>query len=146
MFTMPRLIAAVLLAIAGFLGSELIKPLMPEGTQFGRFSLVNLALGAIMGWVVIGSRVGRGVVAAVNHGLTGTSALIFWGLFVQAGYEMLRLSLRRRYDGPVEALTDLFRIAIEYALTMATVPVLGTLFVGGILAAVLAEIAARHWR
>jgi hypothetical protein len=146
MFTMPRLVAAVLLAITGFLGSELIKPLMPEGTQFGRFSLVNLGLGAIMGWVVIGSRVGRGLVPAINNGVTGTAALIFWGLFVQAGYEMLRLSLRRRYDGPVEALTDLFRLGKDYALTMATAPVLGTLFLGGILAAFLAEIAARHWR
>jgi len=146
MFTMPRLVAAVLLAITGFLGSELIKPLMPEGTQFGLFSFVNMGLGAIMGWVVIGKRIGRGITAAINNGLTGTAALIFWGLFLQAGNEMLRLSLRRRYDGPVEALTDLFRIGMEYAQTMATVPVLGTLFVGGVVAAMLAEISARHWR
>lgn len=146
MFTMPRLIAAILLAVTGFLGSELIKPLMPEGTQFGRFSLVNLALGAAVGWVVIGSRVGRGIVPAINNGLTGAAALIFWGLFLQAGYEMLRLSLRRRYDGPVDALTDVFRIGMDHALTMATAPVLGALFLGGVLAAVLAETASRHWR
>ncbi|MDX5383113.1 MAG: TrgA family protein [Rhodobacterales bacterium] len=146
MLTAPRLVAALLLGGVGFLGSELIKPLMPEGTQFGLFSFVNLGLGALCGWIVIGSRIGRGVVPAVNNGLTGAAALIFWGLFLQAGNEMLRLSLRRRYDGPVEALTDLFRIGMEYALTMATVPVLGTLFVGGVVAAVLAEISARYWR
>ncbi len=146
MLTAPRLVAALLLGIVGFLGSELIKPLMPEGTQFGLFSFVNMGLGALSGWVVIGSRIGRGMVPAINNGLTGAAALIFWGLFLQAGNEMLRLSLRRRYDGPVEALTDLFRVGLEYGLTMATVPVLGTLFVGGVVAAVLAEISAKYWR
>lgn len=146
MLTAPRLVAALLLGIVGFLGSELIKPLMPEGTQFGLFSFVNMGLGALSGWVVVGSRIGRGMVPAINNGLTGAAALIFWGLFLQAGNEMLRLSLRRRYDGPVEALTDLFRVGLEYGLTMATVPVLGTLFVGGVVAAVLAEISAKYWR
>lgn len=146
MLTAPRLVAALLLGGVGFAGSELIKPLMPEGTQFGWFSFVNLGLGMIVGWVVIGSRIGRGIVPAINNGLTGAAALIFWGVFTQAGNEMLRLSLRRRYDGPVEGLTDLFRIAMDYALTMATVPVLGTLFLGGVLAAVLAEVSARYWR
>lgn len=146
MLTAPRLVAALLLGGVGFAGSELIKPLMPEGTQFGWFSFVNFGLGMIVGWVVIGSRIGRGIVPAINNGLTGAAALIFWGVFTQAGNEMLRLSLRRRYDGPVEGLTDLFRIAMDYALTMATVPVLGTLFLGGVLAAVLAEVSVRYWR
>lgn len=146
MFTAPRMVAAIFLAIVGFLASELIKPLMPEGTQFGWFSFVNLGLGAIMGWVVIGRRVGRGISAAIGNGVTGAAALIFWGLFTQSCNEMLRLSLRRRYDGPVEALTDLFRIGIEYAVTMATAPVLGTLLIGGIVAAMLAEVSFRYWR
>ena len=146
MFTAPRLVAAVLLAGVGFVASDLIRPLMPEGTQFGWFNYVNAVLGAIMGWVVIGKRVGRGVSAAVGNGVTGAAALIFWGLFTQSVNEMLRLSLRRRYDGPVEALTDMLRIGAEWALTIATVPVMGTIFIGGIVAAVLAEVSARHWR
>ncbi|MDX5402987.1 MAG: TrgA family protein [Rhodobacterales bacterium] len=146
MFTAPRLVAAVLLAGVGFVASDLIRPLMPEGTQFGWFNYVNAVLGAIMGWVVIGKRIGRGVSAAVGNGVTGAAALIFWGLFTQSVNEMLRLSLRRRYDGPVEALTDMLRIGAEWALTIATVPVMGTIFIGGIVAAVLAEVSARHWR
>lgn len=146
MLTAPRLVAALLLAIVGFAVSELIKPLLPEGTQFGLFSFINAGLGAIVGWLVIGSRIGRGMAAAISHGLTGAAALMFWGLFTQSVYEMLRLSLRRRYDGPVEALSDVFRVGLEHGITMSTVPVLGTLFAGGVIAAVLAEISARHWR
>jgi len=146
MFTAPRLVAALLLACVGFLTSELIKPLMIEGTQFGYFSFANAALGLIVGWVVIGRRIGRGISAAISYGLTGAAALMFWGLFSQSVNEMLRLSLRRRYKGPFEALTDMVRIFVEFGATMATPQVLGTLFIGGVLAAVLAEVSARHWR
>lgn len=146
MLTAPRLVAAVLLAVVGYLASELIKPLMPEGKDFGYFSYLNAVLGAFTGWIVIGKRVGRGVSPAIGHGFTAAVALAFWGLFVQSGNEMLRLALRRRYDGPLEALTDMFRIGIEFAVTMATVPVWGTLLLGGILAAFMAEVASRHWR
>jgi hypothetical protein len=146
MLTAPRLVAAVILAVVGYVASDLIKPLLPEGKDFGYFSLVNAALGAATGWVVIGKRVGRGISPSIGHGFTAAAALIFWGLFVQSGNEMLRLALRRRYDGPFEALTDMFRIGIEYAATIATVPVLGTVFLGGIVAAILAEIASRYWR
>ena len=146
MLTAPRLVAALSLACVGVVGSELIKPLMIEGTQFGYFTVVNAGLGALVGWVVIGSRIGRGLAAAVSYGLTATAALIFWGLFTQSVNEMLRLALRRRYKEPVEALTDTFRIGLEYAVTIATPQVLGTLFLGGVLAAVLAEISSRYWR
>ncbi|MFU8882064.1 MAG: TrgA family protein [Rhodobacterales bacterium] len=146
MFTAPRLVAALLLASVGFVTSELIKPLLDEGTQFGYFSFVNAALGFVVGWVVIGRRIGRGISAAISYGITGAAALIFWGLFSQSVNEMLRLSLRRRYKGPFEALTDMVRIFVEFGATIATPQVLGTLFIGGILAALLAEISARHWR
>lgn len=146
MFTAPRLVAAVLLAVVAVAASELIKPLMPEGTQFGMFSLVNAGLGALVGWIVIGKRIGRGISAAINNGLTGAAALLFWGLFTQSGNEMLRLSLRRRYKGPVEALTDMFRIGMEFAVTIATPAVLGTVILGAVVASVLAEVSSRYWR
>ncbi|MFU8865095.1 MAG: TrgA family protein [Rhodobacterales bacterium] len=146
MFTAPRLVAAVILAGVGYVASEMIKPLAPEGTQFGIFSLVNVALGALVGWFVIGSRIGRGMAAAISYGLTGTVVLIFWGLFTQSVNEMLRLALRRRYKGPFEAITDIFNLGIDFAVMIATPQVLGTLFLGGVLAAVLAEFSAKHWR
>ncbi|MCD1624715.1 TrgA family protein [Seohaeicola saemankumensis] len=146
MLTAPRLVAAIVLAVVGYLASDLIKPLLPEDKDFGYFSFVNAALGAATGWIVIGKRVGRGISPAIGHGFTAAAALIFWGLFVQSGNEMLRLALRRRFDGPLEALTDMLRIGLEFAVTMSTVPVLGTLFLGGVVAAILAEFASRHWR
>ena len=46
---------------------------------------------------------GRGWTAGINNGLTGVASLVFWALFVQGCYEMFRLAMRNRYDGPFEA-------------------------------------------
>jgi hypothetical protein len=146
MYTAPRLVAALLLAVVGFAVSELIKPLMPAGTQFGWFSFVNAGLAVLVGWKVIGARLGRGMSAAISYGLTGAAALLFWGLFTHSAAEMLRLSLRRRYGGPLEALTDMMRIGLDYGATIATPAVLGLLFLGGVAAALLAEVSGRYWR
>ena len=67
-----RLVAAVSLAIIAWIVSGLIPPLMPEGTDFGYFAFVNVGLGILCGWLVMGRRAGRGITAAINNGLTAT--------------------------------------------------------------------------
>ena len=144
--TAPRLVAALSLAAVGYVASETIKPLLPEGTQFGYFSVVNAVIGLAVGWVVIGARIGRGMAAAISYGLTAAVVLVFWGLFTQAINEMLRLALRRRFSGPSEALKGAVDLGLGYAALIATPAVLGTVVLGGIVAAVLAEFSARYWR
>lgn len=146
MLTAARLVAALCFALLGFVVSEQIKPLMPGDTQFGYFSQVNAAIGFIVGWLVVGRRAGRGGNAAIGNGLTGAAALTFWGLFIQAGREALRLTLDGRYREPVEAVVSIFQIGIEYFVIMATPTVLGTLAIGGIIGALIAEKTSRHWR
>lgn len=143
--TAARLVAAVLLALLAVAVSEMIKPLMPEGTNFGYFTWVNAVLGVLCGWTTIGRRVGRGVGVAVGTGLTGMGALVFWAIFIQAGYEMLRVSLRSRYRGPVEALEDMTRIFIDHAQMILTPHIAATLLAGGVVAGVAAELANRRW-
>lgn len=144
--TASRLIAALILAGTAWVASQGVKPLMPEGTIFGWFDYVNLALGGIVGWITIGSRTGRGMGPAVGHGLTGVFMLVFWAIFVQSCNEMLRQALRRYYKGPMEALLDILDIGLDYAQVLLSPNVFVPLLVGGILAGVLSEIAGRHWR
>jgi len=143
--TAARLVAAIFLAIVGWVASNTIRPLMPESTNFGYFNEVNLAIGFAVGWVVIGSRAGRGVSAAIGNGVTGAVALTFWGLFAQAGNEMLSRAMKLRYDGPTEAVVSIFEIGAEYFWIMATPQVLGTILIGGVVAAMAAEGAGRRW-
>lgn len=144
--TGARLIAALCLAFLAFVVSSQIMPLMPEGTDFGYFTHINVVLGVICGWKVIGSRAGRGTVPAINNGITGTAVMVFWALFIQGSYEMFRLAMRNRYDGPFEALSAIFVIGLDYAIVIAVPLVIGTLLAGGVAAGLAAERASKIWR
>ena len=141
-----KLVAALGLAVVGFVVSGQVMTLFEEDTNFGWFTWINVALGLAVGWVFVGTRAGRGWVSAINVGLTGGFLLVFWGLFVQSCNEMTRLAMKNRYDGAAEALTAIFQIGAEWALLMSTVQIWGTVLIGGILTGFLAEIAWRSWR
>ncbi|MDJ0822329.1 MAG: TrgA family protein [Paracoccaceae bacterium] len=144
--TAAKLIAGLCLAALAFATSELIKTLLPASTDFGIFSLLNTGIGFVCGWLIIGGRAGRGMSAAISNGFTGTVALVFWGLFIQAINEMTGLAMRHRYDGPVEALAAVFEILIEFGQQMIDPRVILLLLVGSIVSGVLTELAAGRWR
>ncbi len=144
--TAAKLLAGIAWAVLAWLASERIKPYFPEGVNLGRFSEVNAVLGLLVGWKMAGPRVGRGWSAAVSNGLTTTLALVVTGVFLQSFVQMVRFSLRRKYDGPVEALVDVFRLMVEYLALMARTDVIVTLVVGGLAAGLAIEWAGRRWR
>lgn len=141
-----RLLAALSLAVIAFIVSGQIIPLFPEGTDFGWFTWVNVAIGAITGWVLMGRRAGKGITPAINNGLTGVAVMVFWGLFVQGTNEMVRLAMRNRYDGPFEAILAIFEIGFEYGQTIAVPNIILTLLVGALVSGLLTEYAWRTWR
>lgn len=143
--TAAKLVAAILLAILGWILSDVVRPLMPEGTGFGWFNYVNAFIGLTVGWTVIGTRVGRGFVSAINNGVTGTAVLVLWCLFVHSCYEMFRLAMRNRYDGPMEALTSIFLIASEFGIMIATPTFFGVAIAGALVAGILADAAGKRW-
>lgn len=144
--TAARLVAAASLALLAFIVSGQIMPLMPEGTNFGYFTYVNIALGVLTGWIILGKRAGEGRTAALNNGITGVVALLFWGLFVQGCYEMIQQAMRRVYDGPFEALLAIIKIGAGFGMTILVPHVIATLLIGGVLAGFATEFAARRWR
>jgi len=143
--TASRLVAALCLAALGWFVSELVKALIEEDTNFGHFTLVNTCLGVLVGWIVVGSRAGRGYSSAVGNGITGVAALVFWALFVQAVNEMVRLSLRRRFDGVMEAINATFELFVEFAAYLADPSVLTALISGALITGILSEYADRRW-
>ena len=144
--TAARLVASILLAILGWLLSDVVRPLMPEGTAFGWFNYVNSFIGLCVGWTVIGSRVGRGFVSAINNGVTGTAVLVLWCLFVHSCYEMFRLAMRNRYDGPMEALTSIFLIGSEFGIMIATPTFFTLAVVGALVTGIAADAAGKRWK
>lgn len=144
--TAAKLVSAILLAFLAYILSNLIRPLLPEGTPFGNFNYINAFIGLCVGWVVVGSRAGRGFVPGINNGLTGTAVLMIWGLGVHACIRMFREAMRNRYDGPMEAVTAIFLIASEFGALIATLPVILTAVVGAVVVGLAADSAARRWR
>ena len=132
-------------ALAWFV-SDMIRAVMPDTTAFGWFNYVNAGLALIIGWRAIGQKAGAGPVLAVSNGVTATVLLVCIGLFSHAFYEMIHLSIRKRYSGLLHGLEDIFRIGAEYGAVLLNPGVIMTLLLGGIAVAIIAELVNSFWR
>ncbi|NOD96356.1 TrgA family protein [Ruegeria sp. HKCCD6228] len=144
--TASRLVAAVCLVVLAFLVSGMVIDNGEEGKDYGYFTYVNMALGAICGWKIMGKRAGRGWTAGINNGLTGVASLVFWALFVQGCYRMFDLAMRNRYGGPFEAVMAIFSIGIDYGKQLIYPEILVALALGAVVAGLATEQASRKWR
>lgn len=144
--TASKLVAALMLAALAYVVSDIVKSQMPPNTAFGSFTWINVLIGFVCGWTVVGSRAGRGMAAGIANGLTGVVSAVFWALLVQAVNEMVKLSMRHRYDGMVEAMAGVFELAIRFGENLLNVPILTTLLLGALATGYLTEITSRHWR
>ena len=144
--TAAKLFAAFAFALLAFFAAEVYKPHMPEGTQFGYFSFVASLIGLVCGWRIMGPEAGRGNWAAVNSGLKTSASTVGLALLIFSTYEMLVLAFRPAYKGPMEAVVGIFDLAVGFFLMLLAWDVLAVLLVGGALAGLLSEWAARRWR
>lgn len=144
--TAARMMGAICLAIVGYILSGIVMPLMPESTDFGYFVPVNILLGLLAGWIIMGPRVGRGTTAAINNGFTGVFVLIMWSLIVQSCNEMARLALRNRYDDAFEAIVAIFEIGADWAWTIVTKEFLFVAIVSAVISGLLTEFVGKRWR
>ena len=146
MLTAARLIAALCMAGAAYVASEYAKGLYDEIQSFGAFSYINTAIGFLCGWIIVGPRAGRGMSAAISHGITGSAALVFWCVMLYSLKQMWDLALRQRYDGALEAAAGVFEIALDYGEHLLDTGFFMLLIIGALVTAVLSETASRHWR
>jgi hypothetical protein len=139
-------IAALSFAVVGWLIANAYVPNMPEVSRVGYFRELVGVLGAIIGWRVMGNSVGKGYVGAVGSGWKTVLVLVFFALLLFGIYEMLLLSVRMRYDGPLEAILDVFRRMMERSVPLLSGSVLAAMGIGGAIAGILTENASRRWR
>lgn len=140
-----KLIAALAFAALAYFISDLVKPLLPEGTRLGLFSPINAFIGLAMGWTLIGKGAGATYRQSFGYGLTTLAATAFWCILCWSGYEMIKRSLRMYYDGPVEALQEMAQLGIDYAKLIAIPEVIWPAIVGTLFLSWLTEFFARRW-
>lgn len=144
--TASKLFAAFGFALVSFFTAEIFKAHMPEGTQFGAFSIVCAIIGIVSGWRYLGPETGGGWWESANAGMRTAIAAVAIALVIFSTYEMLIQSYRRTYDTPIDAILGAIAIGVEYVQRLVAPDVLVALFGGGIMAGLLSEWAARRWR
>lgn len=142
--TAAKLAAALLFGALAWAASLLAEAQAPEGTDLGRFAEVNLLVGAVAGWRVAGGRAGATARADAAHGATAAAVTAVGALVIHSLRIMIRRSLRRMYDGPVEALLAAVEIALRQAAALGTPAVAATLLGGGVAAGLLAGWVGRR--
>lgn len=144
--TIPKLVAAICLSITAYLASKMVMALLPPSTDFGIFVQLNMGIGFMTGWFYTGQLATTRIADALSYGLTGAAILTFLALFAQSAYEMTRLALRHRYDGPLEAVAAVFQIGVDFGADVFSTQVIITLAIGGLVSGVLTLWSSRHWQ
>lgn len=145
---MPTAIRLAGLAVFGLFAwfiSELMKPVMPPGTNFGAFSLYNGVIGMICGWIIMGPRHGLKVSSAVGIGLTAAAVTVFSCLFFYSVAEMVKQSFRHVYGGPAEAVIGVFQLMIKFGLQALTPGIITAIIVAGVVGGAICGAVSRRW-
>lgn len=143
--TAARLFAALAFFAVAFFAAETYKPGLAGQVSWGWFSLIAATIGALCGWRVMGSEAGDGMVHAMSAGLRTATLIVMSTLLLFAVLEMLRRTLRNRYDGVFDALLGVFDLFVFYGRALMQPEPLIVLLAGGLLGGALTEWAARRW-
>lgn len=144
--TAAKLVAALWFAAMGWLGANAHIPALGETPHVGLFREISAVIGMICGWRILGLSARGSYADAIGTGLKTSVIMAFFVLLVFSGYQMVHISMKGRYDGPLDAMLGVFELGMENAVKMATVGVLGVLILGGVLGGLLTEAARRRWR
>ncbi|MEL6518940.1 MAG: TrgA family protein [Pseudomonadota bacterium] len=143
--TGPKLVAALLFVLLTWVASGLVKQQMPEGTPAAYLAAVNCFFAVILGWRITGARAGDGMVQAIGVGITTVFAIAFYSVLAWAAWEMQERAWKMLYATPIEAIQDMANLMLSYGQLMLDPGILGTMFLGGIIVAMLTEVSSRRW-
>ncbi len=143
--TAAKLIAAIVMIITGYLTAEAVRPFLPEGLPTKWLIPVSALVPAACSWKVVGRLAGRGYNVAVSMGIYVVFVSVFFVLLVFAISEMLKRSIRLQYDGPMDAIVNMFGIVIEYGVLLINPTPAAYLIGAALLVGPLAEWGHRKW-
>ena len=143
--TAAKVVGALFFAALGYFTADLVKPLLPEGTQTVWLNETVAAIGLVFGWTMAGGRAGEGYRASLGYGLTAAVLIAFWSVVMSAGAEMIEMSLDRRYRGPMQAIKSMFAISWGMFKLIWTKEIIVAAVVGGMFGGWLCEWSSKRW-
>lgn len=144
--TGAKLMAAASFAIVGWVLANYYAMNMPDASSAGPIREGAAVVGALVGWQVMGPSVGKGYVEAAGAGIKTAVVLAVVALFLLALREMIDNSVKMRYDGALDAILDVFETAVKRSQALASLGVVATILIGGIIGGLLTENAGRRWK
>ena len=144
--TAGRLAGAVFYGLLAGLLAYLLVPFFEESRVPRLWYPLCGVVGILVGWIFVGPRTGQGTGPAIGTGLTGSVAVAFWVLFFLSAYDMIKLSMRGRYDGPMDAVTGVFAIMADHALQFYAPMIVAVWIGGGIIAGLLTDAFGKRYR
>lgn len=135
--TAGRLFGAVTFALLGLAVAVYAAPTFEEGTLPSYWFPLCVIAGLWAGWVVVGKNAGKG--HGSSGGLTGAVSMAFWILFIVAFLTMVAKSMRRAYDGPVEAVINVAQEMFELAVALYSPTLIAIVLGGGVVCGLITE-------
>ena len=143
--TAGRLAGGVIFGLFGWYFAGLATPYFPEGRPPEWFIPTAALVSLFIGWKLCGKRAGRGYNPAIGVGLTAGATIAFALLFILSIVQMVKNSMRLRYDGPTEAVMDTFSLMLENAQDFYSAELILTLAIGGIVCAWITEFFGQRY-
>lgn len=145
--TASKLAASLTFAVMAYFAAGVFATYLPEGMPMGKLREVSCLVAMCVAWLTIGSQKPQGHYGlAFGVGLRTAAVITFAVTLIFSIYLMVRLAMRMRYDGPVDAVLGVFELMLEQAQMMGHVDFLLTLFGLGGLAGIVTEWTGRRWK
>ena len=144
--TGAKAVAGITFASLGYYTLVIYQEVVVEIYKSPMLSVWSAVIGFVVGWRVMGDWVHCSLRTAAQRGLLTTIWYFIWALILFSVAEMIRRSMEHRGAKPIEAIGKVFEISKELALNALDLKVILTLVLGGMVAGVLTELAARKWR
>lgn len=143
--TASKLFGAVVFMGLAFVLTSQAKEALGTASSLGLFAPINMVIGFVVGWRISGTRAGNGLTSAIGDSLTTVCVIYFWSVLIWSGYEMIKRSVRMRYDNPIEALQDMADMMVNYSGDVITPPFVAAAVFGSVACGVLTELISRRW-
>lgn len=146
--TAAKLVAAIIFAVVAWLAADQYAPLMPDGRPAGVLREVSAIIGVMCGWTVLGGFLmkPRGRIEAMGTGVRTSITITVIVLVIFSVWDMLYRSIQGRYDGPMEAVLDIFGRAVVLGQPMFNPGVVSVLLLGGLIGGAAAHWAGSKWK
>lgn len=141
--TGAKLIGAIIFCLTGALAAWIGVPGLPDGRQPGLLIPISALTGIWFGWRLVGTHVSGSLRQALVLSVRTVAMMLVATLFFIAGEEAYQRSIKLRYDGPVEAVTDIANLMLFFGQMAIQGPVFTVLLLGIMIGAVFVRWAGR---